>query len=40
MQAVLAGRDTLAVMPSGAGKSAVYQVPGHCSTARSSSSHR
>jgi ATP-dependent DNA helicase RecQ len=28
MQAVLAGRDTLAVLPSGAGKSAVYQVAG------------
>src|SRR5215213_6852059 len=29
MQSVLAGRDTLAVLPSGAGKSAVYQVAGH-----------
>jgi ATP-dependent DNA helicase RecQ len=29
MQAVLSGRDTLAVLPSGAGKSAVYQVAGH-----------
>ena len=28
MQAVLSGRDTLAVLPSGAGKSAVYQVAG------------
>ncbi|MGR7024438.1 RecQ family ATP-dependent DNA helicase [Geodermatophilus sp. URMC 62] len=28
MQAVLAGQDTLAVLPSGAGKSAVYQVAG------------
>ena len=28
MQAVLAGRDTLAVLPSGAGKSAVYTVAG------------
>ncbi|GAA2460605.1 RecQ family ATP-dependent DNA helicase [Streptomyces glaucus] len=28
MEAVLAGRDTLAVMPTGAGKSAVYQVAG------------
>ncbi|MBM7806473.1 ATP-dependent DNA helicase RecQ [Geodermatophilus bullaregiensis] len=28
MQAVLAGRDTLAVLPSGGGKSAVYQVAG------------
>ena len=27
MEAVMAGRDTLAVMPTGAGKSAVYQVP-------------
>ena len=27
MQAVLAGRDTLAVMPTGSGKSAIYQVP-------------
>ncbi|HEX5742178.1 MAG TPA: RecQ family ATP-dependent DNA helicase [Pilimelia sp.] len=27
MRAVLAGRDTLAVMPTGAGKSAIYQVP-------------
>jgi ATP-dependent DNA helicase RecQ len=29
MQSVLSGRDTLAVLPSGAGKSAVYQVAGH-----------
>ncbi|KUM84579.1 RecQ family ATP-dependent DNA helicase [Streptomyces pseudovenezuelae] len=28
MEAVMHGRDTLAVMPTGAGKSAVYQVPG------------
>ncbi len=28
MQSVLAGRDTLAVLPSGAGKTAVYQVAG------------
>ncbi|MFI8074940.1 RecQ family ATP-dependent DNA helicase [Streptomyces sp. NPDC086033] len=28
MEAVMQGRDTLAVMPTGAGKSAVYQVPG------------
>ena len=28
MQAVLAGRDTLAVLPSGAGKTAIYQVAG------------
>lgn len=27
MESVLAGRDTLAVMPTGAGKSAIYQVP-------------
>ena len=27
MQAVLAGRDTLAVLPTGSGKSAIYQVP-------------
>ncbi len=27
MESVLAGRDTLVVMPTGAGKSAVYQVP-------------
>ncbi|WP_324274988.1 RecQ family ATP-dependent DNA helicase [Blastococcus brunescens] len=29
MQSVVAGRDTLAVLPSGAGKTAVYQVAGH-----------
>src|SRR3954462_14226155 len=29
MQAVVGGRDTLAVLPSGAGKSAIYQVAGH-----------
>src|SRR5690348_4191921 len=28
MQSVVAGRDTLAVLPSGAGKSAIYQVAG------------
>ena len=28
MQAVVSGRDTLAVLPSGAGKSAIYQVAG------------
>jgi ATP-dependent DNA helicase RecQ len=28
MRAVMRGRDTLVVMPTGAGKSAVYQVPG------------
>ena len=28
MQSVVAGRDTLAVLPSGAGKTAVYQVAG------------
>ncbi|WP_406290508.1 RecQ family ATP-dependent DNA helicase [Streptomyces sp. NBC_00209] len=28
MEAVMEGRDTLVVMPTGAGKSAVYQVPG------------
>ncbi|MFI6441704.1 RecQ family ATP-dependent DNA helicase [Streptomyces sp. NPDC050759] len=28
MEAVMQGRDTLVVMPTGAGKSAVYQVPG------------
>ncbi|CAL9347252.1 ATP-dependent DNA helicase RecQ [Streptomyces sp. enrichment culture] len=28
MESVLAGRDTLVVMPTGSGKSAVYQVPG------------
>jgi ATP-dependent DNA helicase RecQ len=27
MEAVLAGRDTLAVLPTGSGKSAIYQVP-------------
>ncbi|MGW0364732.1 RecQ family ATP-dependent DNA helicase [Streptomyces sp. NPDC002990] len=30
MEAVLAGRDTLVVMPTGAGKSAVYQVAALC----------
>ncbi|UUS33622.1 MULTISPECIES: RecQ family ATP-dependent DNA helicase [Streptomyces] len=30
MEAVVAGRDTLAVMPTGAGKSAVYQVAALC----------
>ncbi|NEK87427.1 ATP-dependent DNA helicase RecQ [Blastococcus saxobsidens] len=29
MQAVVGGRDTLAVLPSGAGKTAIYQVAGH-----------
>src|SRR5947208_7510089 len=28
VQAVLAGRDTLAVMPTGSGKSAIYQLAG------------
>ncbi len=28
IEAVLAGRDTLAVMPTGSGKSAIYQIPG------------
>jgi ATP-dependent DNA helicase RecQ len=28
-QSVLAGRDTLAVLPSGAGKTAIYQIAGH-----------
>ena len=28
MQSVVAGRDTLAVLPSGAGKTAIYQVAG------------
>ena len=27
MEAVVAGRDVLAVLPTGAGKSAIYQVP-------------
>src|SRR4051812_36058805 len=27
MQAVLAGRDTLVVLPTGGGKSAIYQIP-------------
>jgi ATP-dependent DNA helicase RecQ len=27
MQAIMAGRDTLAILPTGAGKSAIYQVP-------------
>ena len=30
IQNVLAGRDTLAIMPSGAGKSLCYQVPALC----------
>ncbi len=30
MTAVMEGRDTIVVMPTGAGKSAVYQVPGCC----------
>ncbi|RZU33693.1 RecQ family ATP-dependent DNA helicase [Blastococcus saxobsidens] len=29
MQSVVGGRDTLAVLPSGAGKTAIYQVAGH-----------
>ena len=28
VEAILAGRDALAVMPTGAGKSVCYQVPG------------
>jgi ATP-dependent DNA helicase RecQ len=27
MQAVMSGRDTLAILPTGSGKSAIYQVP-------------
>ena len=30
VEAILAGRDALAVMPTGAGKSVCYQVPGIC----------
>ena len=37
---VLAGHDTLSVMPTGSGKSAIYQSPASCSTAPRSSSPR
>ncbi|HEX9093327.1 MAG TPA: DEAD/DEAH box helicase, partial [Coriobacteriia bacterium] len=33
IDAVLAGRDTLAVMPTGAGKSATFQIPSRCGLA-------
>ncbi|WP_201293163.1 DEAD/DEAH box helicase [Arthrobacter zhaoguopingii] len=34
MQALLEGRNVLCVMPTGSGKSAIYQVPGRGSTQR------
>ena len=37
-EAVLGGRDTLAVMSTGYGKSAIYQLAGGCSAGRRSSS--
>ena len=29
IQSIVEGRDTLAVMPTGSGKSAIYQIAGH-----------
>ena len=40
IEAVLAGRDTLAVMSTGSGKSAIYQIAGLWSPARPWSSRR
>lgn len=40
VEALLAGKDTLAVMPTGSGKSAIYQIAGRLISGRPWSSPR